>query len=148
MQRLSGIGVSPGIAVGRAGILKQNPPVVRFPVKAGRVEDEISRLERARRLSEEQLREIKARVARGASELEHLFDAQILMLQDPMLLARAVDVVRQERVNAEWALQRSFEDLSAIFEEMKDPYLRERRGDVADVVGRLRHGLLQLVDLG
>ncbi len=141
MRRLTGIGVSPGIAIGRAVLLRQHPLVVRFPVKLGRVDDEIARLERARRLSEEQLREIRAHVARGARELEHLFDAQVLMLQDPMLLARAIDVVRNEHVNAEWALQRAFEDVSAIFDEIEDPYLRERRGDVADVVGRLRMNL-------
>jgi phosphotransferase system enzyme I (PtsI) len=141
VQRLTGIGVSPGIAIGRAVLLKQNPLLVRFPVRAARVEDEVARLERARRLSEEQLRDIKARVTRGASDLEHLFDAQILMLQDPMLIARAIDVVRREQVNAEWALQRAFEDVSAIFDEIEDPYLRERRGDVADIVGRLRMNL-------
>ena len=141
MQRLSGIGVSPGIAIGRAVLLRQHPLVVRFPVKAGRVDDEVARLERARRLSEEQLREIRAHVARGARELEHLFDAQILMLQDPMLLSRAIEVVRREHVNAEWALQRAFELLSEIFDEIADPYLRERRGDIADVVGRLRMNL-------
>ncbi len=141
MPRLTGIGVSPGIAIGRAVLLKQNPLVVRFPVRAARVEDEVARLERAGRLSREQLNEIKARVARDASDMEHLFDAQILMLQDPMLLARAIDVVRREQVNAEWALQRAFEDVSAIFDEIEDPYLRERRGDVADIVGRLRMNL-------
>jgi phosphotransferase system enzyme I (PtsI) len=141
VQRLTGIGVSPGIAIGRAVLLLQNPLAVRFPVKAGRVDDEVARLERARRLSEEQLREIKVRVTRGASDLGHLFDAQILILQDPMLLARAIDVVRREQVNAEWALQRAFEDVSAIFDEIEDPYLRERRGDVADVAGRLRMNL-------
>jgi phosphotransferase system enzyme I (PtsI) len=141
LQRLTGIGVSPGIAIGRAVLLRKNPLVLRFPISAGRVDDEVARLERAKRLSEEQLHEIRARVSRGASDLGHLFDAQILMLQDPMLLARAVEVVRREQVNAEWALQRTLEDLSAIFEEMEDPYLRERRGDVADVVGRLRMNL-------
>jgi phosphoenolpyruvate-protein phosphotransferase (PTS system enzyme I) len=141
VHRIAGIGVSPGIAVGRAVVLKQNPLVVRFPVKAARVEDEVARLERAKRLSGGQLRDIKAHVSRGAAELEHLFDAQIMMLQDPMLLTRAIDVVRHEQVNAEWALQRAFEDVAAIFEEIEDPYLRERRGDIADLVGRIRMNL-------
>jgi phosphotransferase system enzyme I (PtsI) len=141
VQRLTGIGVSPGIAIGRAVLLKQNPLVVRFPVKAARVDDEVARLERAKRLSEAQLRGIRTRMNRDASDLGQLFDAQILMLQDPMLLARAIDVVRREQVNAEWALQRALEDVLAIFAEIEDPYLRERRGDVADVVGRLRMNL-------
>jgi phosphotransferase system enzyme I (PtsI) len=141
VQRLIGIGVSPGVAIGRAVLLKQHPLVLRFPVRPARLEDEVARLERAGRLSEEQLRDIKAHVSRGATDLGRLFDAQILMLQDPMLLARAIDVVRREQVNAEWALQRAFDDLSDIFDGIEDPYLRERRGDVADIVGRLRMNL-------
>jgi phosphotransferase system enzyme I (PtsI) len=141
VQRLIGIGVSPGVAIGRAVLLKLHPLVLRFPVRPARLDDEVARLERARRLSEEQLRDIKAHVSRGATDLGHLFDAQILMLQDPMLLARAIDVVRREQVNAEWALQSAFDDVAAIFDQIEDPYLRERRGDVADIAGRLRMNL-------
>ena len=46
-----------------------------------------------------------------------------------------------ERLNAEWALQRAFDEISALFDEAQDAYLRERKGDVADVVGRLRMNL-------
>ena len=58
-----------------------------------------------------------------------------------MLLDRALSLVREERVNAEWAVQRAFEDLSVIFDSIDDAYLRERKGDVADIVGRLRMNL-------
>ena len=70
-----------------------------------------------------------------------MFDAQLLMLDDPMLVPRAADIVREQRVNAEWAIQRVFEEFSAIFDEIADPYLRERKGDVADLVGRLKMNL-------
>ena len=63
------------------------------------------------------------------------------MLDDPMLIPRAADLVRQQQVNAEWALQQVFEEFSAVFDEVADPYLRERKGDVADLVGRLRMNL-------
>jgi len=58
-----------------------------------------------------------------------------------MLLPRAADIVRQQRVNAEWAVQQVFHEFSAVFDEVADPYLRERKGDVADLVGRLRMNL-------
>ena len=45
-------------------------------------------------------------------------------------------------MNAEWALDRAFDEFCAVFAEVGDEYLRERRGDVADVVGRLRRNLL------
>src|SRR5436305_3526530 len=63
------------------------------------------------------------------------------MLDDPMLLPRAATIVREQRVNAEWAVQQVFHEFSAVFDEVADPYLRERQGDVLDLVGRLRMNL-------
>jgi phosphoenolpyruvate-protein phosphotransferase (PTS system enzyme I) len=149
VHRLTGIGVSPGIVVGRAVLLMQNPLVIRFPIGADRVAEEVARLEEARERSRRQLLEIKSRVARGAAaELGYLFEAQLLMIDDPMLVSRARDLIRGEQVNAEWAVQRAFEDLSGIFDGVADAYLRERRGDVADVVGRLRMNLGRARGLG
>ena len=142
MHRLTGIGVSPGIAAGRAVLLMQNPLVIRFPIGQDRVAGELARLDEARERSRHQLREIKSRVATAAGrDLATLFDAQLLMLDDPMLVGRVRDLIGGERVNAEWAVQRAFEDLAAVFDAIEDPYLRERKGDVADVVGRLRLNL-------
>jgi len=142
VQRLRGIGVSPGTAVGRAVLLMQSAAVLRFSVASDRVAEEVARLEQARESSRQQLREITSRVARGpVSELTCLFDAQLLMLDDATVVPRAIEIVRAERVNAEWALQRAYEALSGIFDEVEDEYLRERKGDVADVVGRLRMNL-------
>jgi phosphoenolpyruvate-protein phosphotransferase (PTS system enzyme I) len=149
VHRLTGIGVSPGIVVGRAVLLMQNPLVIRFPIGAVRVADEVARLEDARERSRRQLLAIKSRVAHGAAaELGYLFEAQLLMIDDPMLVGRARDVIQDQQVNAEWAVQRAFEDLSGIFEGVEDAYLRERRGDVADVVGRLRMNLGRARGLG
>ena len=142
MYRLTGIGVSPGVVIGRAVLLMQNPLVIRFPIAPAQVPDELARLEDARERSRRQLVEIRGRVARGsATELSYLFEAQLLMIDDPMLVARARALIAERQVNAEWAVQRAFEDLSGVFEGVEDAYLRERRGDVADVVGRLRLNL-------
>jgi phosphotransferase system enzyme I (PtsI) len=142
VQRLTGIGVSPGIAIGQAVLLMQNPLVVRFSISAERVEKEVARLEEAHQRSKHQLEEIKARVARTAGrELGGIFDAQLLMLEDRMLITRALELVRGQHVNAEWAVQQAFDELATIFDEIEDPYLRERKGDVGDVVGRLRLNL-------
>ena len=59
------------------------------------------------------------------------------MLDDPMLIGRASTIIRDERLNAASALQHALDEISAIFDEAQDSYLRERKGDVADVVGRL-----------
>ena len=142
MDRLTGIGVSAGIVVGRAVILTQRTEVMRFPIPPDRVIREVQAFHAARDQSRQQLQDISARVAVGpGSELAALFDAQILMLDDPMLIGRAEDIIRTERVNAAWAVHRAYESLYEVFSTMEDPYLREREGDVADVAGRLRMNL-------
>src|ERR1700686_1758128 len=72
-----------------------------------------------------------------------LFDAQLLMLDDPMLVPRAAGIIRAQRVNAEWAIQQVFHEFSSVFDEVADPYLRERKGDVSDLAGRLKMNLQQ-----
>jgi phosphoenolpyruvate-protein phosphotransferase (PTS system enzyme I) len=142
VERLSGIGVSPGVAVGRAVVLAQPAEVFRFPVQPERVAREVEAIAEAREHSRQQLTDIRARLSGGpARDLAPLFDAQLLMLDDPLLVGRAQQIVREERVNAAWALHRAYEELRRVFGSMEDPYLRERETDVADVAGRLRMNL-------
>ena len=142
MERLNGIGVSPGVAVGRAVVLTQRTEVMRFPIPPDRVDREVQALQRAREESKQQLQDIRARLTQGpAAELAALFDAQLLMLDDQMLIGRAEQIIRTERVNAAWAVHRAYEEVYQLFNAMEDPYLRERDNDVADVAGRLRMNL-------
>jgi len=143
MQRLRGIGVSPGVVSGRAVILIQRAQVLRYQIAPARVEPELRRLDASRARSREQLVDIRARVARRHTELASIFDAQLLMLDDPTLVPRAAEIIREQRVNAEWAVQQVFHEFSGVFDEVSDPYLRERKGDLSDLVGRLRMNLRQ-----
>jgi phosphotransferase system enzyme I (PtsI) len=142
MERLTGIGVSPGVAIGPALVAIQRTQVIRFPIAPDRVSRELSALERARVRSHEQVEQIRRRVlALRGSDLAAIFDAQLLMIDDPMLVGRAATIVCEERVNAEWAVQRALDEIAAVFNEVDDPYLRERKGDLHDVAGRLRMNL-------
>ena len=141
MERLKGIGVSPGVVAGRAVLLIHRAQVLRYQIAASKVDNELSRLDESRTRSRDQLIDIRRRVSQRRPELASLFDAQLLMLEDPMLLPRAAEIVQTQRVNAEWAVQQVFHEFGAVFDEVADPYLRERKGDVADLVGRLRMNL-------
>jgi phosphotransferase system enzyme I (PtsI) len=141
MQRLKGIGVSPGVVAGRAVVLIQRAHALRYQIAPGKVTHELARLDESRSRSRAQLVEIQAQLADRRPELSSLFDAQLLMLDDPMLLPRAATLVQEQRVNAEWAVQQVFHEFGAVFDEVADPYLRERQGDVADLVGRVRMNL-------
>jgi len=142
VERLIGIGVSSGIAAGPALVAIQRTQVIRFPISPDRVARELSALERARVRCTEQLQQIRRRIheLKGA-DLAAIFDAQLLILEDPMLVGRAATILCEERVNAEWAVQRALDELAAVFDDVEDPYLHERKGDLHDVAGRLRMNL-------
>jgi len=142
MMTLKGLGVSPGVARGEALVLRQRARHRYYLVPAGVVDLEVARLEHARNRSRAQLEEITQRIATlaGAAPAS-LFEAQLLMLDDPMLLQRGSDLIRARRQNAEWAVQQAGDELGEMFNQADDPYLRERKGDLQDVIGRLRMNL-------
>jgi phosphotransferase system enzyme I (PtsI) len=137
-MRLTGLGVSAGIGIGRALVVTRGTRRLRFRIPERRVDDELARLDAARAHSRVQLEHIKQRITAAAgTEHAYLFDAQLLMLDDPMLVDRAASIIRHERLNAESALYRALDEVSGLFDQLDDPYLRERKGDVEDVVNRL-----------
>ena len=143
MSTLRGTGVSPGIAVGPALIVEHEAgPVFRLALDPGALDAEVERLEQALAASAAQLEGIKQRLEHevGAPHA-YIFDAHLLMLRDPLLRARAVEVVRSEAVNAEWALRTVSEGLHALFQKFSDAYLRERSTDLDDVIGRIQLNL-------
>src|SRR4029079_9207175 len=137
-MRLNGLGVSPGIGIGKALVLKRGARDLRFRIPATGIGRALERLARARRTSREQLQQIRERIATSAgAQHAYLFDAQLLMLDDAMLVERAADIIRSEHLSAGSALERALAEISALFDQAEDAYLRERQGDVGDVVGRL-----------
>jgi len=142
MQRLTGIGASPGLVAGRAVVLIHREQVLRYRVPAERLNREIARLGASRDLARQQLTEIRSSVSRKhGADLASIFDAQLMMLDDQKLIPRAAEIVREQRVNAAWAIQRVFDEFGAVFDDIADAYLRERKGDVSDLAGRLKMNL-------
>jgi len=142
-MELKGTGVSPGVAVGQALVMEREAvPIFRLLLAPEAVEGEVQRLARAAQLSRRQLQAIKDRLSREVG-LPHayIFDAQLLMLEDPLLLDRSVAVIRDEHVNAEWALRTVSEQLHTLFGEFSDDYLKERSTDLDDVLGRIQLNL-------
>jgi phosphotransferase system enzyme I (PtsI) len=136
---LGGTGVSEGIALGPALLLeRERRPLLRLLLPPEAVEAEVERLREAVAASQRQIQSIRERLAREASAPHaYIFDAHLLMLEDPLLLDRALALVRKQQVNAEWALQVVADRLHALFDELTDAYLRERSSDLDDVLGRI-----------
>jgi len=142
-RTLVGMGVSPGIAIGRPMVVENRPlPVMRVPLSAGQVEPEIERLRAAARQAASHLAELgQEAAAKVGAEYASIFEAHRLMLEDPSFLVEVERVIREESVNAEWALEEVTHRLMAQFEQLGDVYLRERRSDILDVATQLQRAL-------
>jgi phosphotransferase system enzyme I (PtsI) len=147
-MEIRGTGVSPGIAIGQALILdRERAPIFRLVLAPESIEGEVQRLTRAVEASRAQLQSIKDRLSREVGVPHaYIFDAHLLMLEDPLLLDRAVAVIRDEHVNAEWALRAVSDQLHVLFDEFSDAYLRERTTDLDDVLGRIQLNLSGAAD--
>ena len=136
---LHGIGVAPGVVIARALVFQhQEIPFFRVPLLRQEVKLEVARVEQGKELTRKQLGAIKARTVDALGEDHgYIFDAQILMLEDPLLIGRIEEIIREQRVNAEWAVKITLEELASVFDRVLDDYFRARRGDIFDVADRL-----------
>lgn len=145
MLALYGTGVSDGIAIGKAFVLQRElPEIPEYVIPREYLEDEVARFLRAIDASRRQLMEIRAHIpANAPPEATSFLDAHLLMLDDKMISMAPVDIMRQQQCNAEWALKTQRDALSAMFEQMDDHYLRNKKIDVNQVVNRILRNLLQ-----
>jgi len=143
-QVFRGVGVSPGIAIGKVLVLEvRRPRAVKESLEPAAVPEEAARLRRALESSRAQILEIQQRIASELGEqYGRIFDAHLLILEDRRLLEETVRMVERERVNAEYAVQQVLEPVRQAFSRIEDGYLRERRSDVDDVGDRLLRNLL------
>lgn len=133
---LPGIGASPGVAIGPALVVGGSAPTFkRRHVEDAEIDSEIGRLRVALKESEQSLRGVRDRASRAGGEIA-ILDAYMLMLSDDVLLQATVSNIRQDLKCAEWAVSSAVRVLSAHFEDMDDPYLRERGRDL-QFVGEL-----------
>ena len=142
-QRKTGLGVSPGIAFGRAYMIGRDTlKAPRHHIEADDVDTEVARLYKAIAASDKQLAKIKEKLASENESDYHIITAHQMMLHDEHLVGAAVEYIREEKINAEWALRRAVDDIRGVFDQIEDPYLRERRSDVEFVFERVLRNLL------
>jgi len=142
---LGGTGIGRGIAIGRALVLDapQNK-VPQFQIDAKRVDDEILRFNRAIAAVRRELQHLQSNLPSTAPpETSAFIDVHLLMLDDPLISKEPGESIRRDKINAEWALNNHANTLAAFFDNISDPYLRTKKDDVAQVVGRVMDILTQ-----
>jgi phosphotransferase system enzyme I (PtsI) len=143
INRLRGIGVSPGIAMGEVALSER---VIftsrREAIPAGQVEDELRRLRRAIERTKDELVRIKTDISSKMGE-EHafIFEAHLMILEDPSLLSGLEKVIVEGKVRSEWALSRTNARYEQVFEAMNDEYFKQRKSDISDVLTKIYRNL-------
>ncbi|MBS4018432.1 MAG: phosphoenolpyruvate--protein phosphotransferase [Dechloromonas sp.] len=140
---LHGLGVSAGIAIGRAMLMSHATLEVSHLTLAPRlVEKEIARFDAAIAAVKSELLTMKENTEHAPAELSAFIDIHTMFLEDTELVEKPREIIRERRCNAEWALVQQMEHLVGQFEQFDDPYLRERKYDVIQVVERVIKELL------
>jgi phosphocarrier protein FPr len=127
------IGISDGIAIGRATYLHAGPPEIPQD-KARDFATEIDRLQTAVAATQKALEARHAEMKASVGEKNAgIYEAQVMALQDPELIETAIGLIRNEQANAAVAWDRANRRVVERYESLSDPYLRERAADLEDV---------------
>lgn len=141
---LRGIPVSAGVCRGKILVLdKPHHTIVRHELTEEEVPAELNRLQQALVTTREQLQDVQRQLTQSLGPGQaSIFDAHLLVLEDPSVIDEVVRVIQQEKVNAEDAFHRVTDRYIAALAKVEDEYLRERATDMRDVSGRVMNNLL------
>jgi phosphoenolpyruvate-protein phosphotransferase (PTS system enzyme I) len=143
-NRRRGAAASSGIAIGRAYVVdRRRVKIPKVHVTEDDADLEVARFKAAIRESDGQLEKIKNKLlAREGEDHFHILEAHQLMLHDEHVVEDTIRRIREDRINAEWALRKTVEAIKTIFDAIEDDYFRERRSDIDFVGDRILRNLL------
>jgi len=141
MLTIKGVCVSSGVAAGPLRFLK-NEPVVISRENIDDVESETARFEKARKTAYAQLDGLYREALKKAGEQSAaVFDIHKMMLDDPDYRESVTDIIRAQKVNAEYAVNVTARKFAGMFSSMDDAYMQGRAADVFDISGRIQKAL-------
>ena len=147
MMRLTGIGASEGVAIGKVLIFHQEE--LEFPkekfLSSETAESEIVKLEEAMKKSKTQLISIREKVrAKLGDDKADIFDGHILLLEDEDLMDEITAKIKEDGLKAPYALKEGIDVYCEMLSQLDDPYLRERVADFQDIGTRWLKNLLNI----
>ncbi|WP_423457799.1 phosphoenolpyruvate--protein phosphotransferase [Ottowia sp. VDI28] len=134
-----GLAVARGIAIGRAVLVASSRvDVTHYFIQPDQIENEVARLDVARDAVLDELQRLQTDMPKDAPhELGALLNVHLMLLQDETWSGGVRQWITERLYNAEWALTTQLDIVSRQFDEMEDPYLRERKADLEQVVERV-----------
>jgi len=136
---IKGLSISPGIGIGKIYKLGgMQVDILERTISEEEIPGEMKRLEEALDKAKEELKELvlKSREKIGKEEAQ-IFEAHLLILEDPSLTDKITQKIKGEKKNASWAVKEAVEEVARTFEALEDEYFRARAVDIRDIGGRL-----------
>src|SRR6266567_3125681 len=149
-----GIPVSPGVCRGRVLVFGKpaDDLVPERHVPESELPEQVQRLEQALVETRRKILEVQRQVNQGVGAKDaSIFDAHLLVLEDPTLIDAVNRVIAEEKVTAEFAFQKVADQYAKTLSAIEDEYLRERAADMRDVATRVLNNLMgrdEEIDLG
>jgi phosphotransferase system enzyme I (PtsI) len=139
---LQGVGASPGIAIGRAMPLARRPVQLSYRriTDSADLEREEERFKQAVQTTQEYLVTARDDMGQEMQDYAYIIEAHLQILKDKLITQRTLDLIKEQEINAEWALSQAVVEAQGAFSKIKDEYIRSRFADVEYVTDLLlRH---------
>lgn len=143
---LYGTAAGEGYAIGRVHLMSSGlEEVPHYPLEEGQIEKEVARYQKAVEETKNNFQALRCNLPPEAPvELNAFLSFHLMMLSDISLAYAPTETIRQQKINAEWALRQEMLKLSAQFDAMEDAYLKTRKEDLIQVIERIYHALVGL----
>ena len=141
---IHGVPVSNGIAIGMAHLISNALlEVVRIGIDSNNIKPEITRFKKSLRMVNGELKRIKSQLTiESNSQFIPFIDTHLMLLNDKSISEDPIRIIQKEKCNAEWAIKIILDTLVEKFNQIEDPYIRERKHDVVQVAERIIKALL------
>jgi len=143
-----GVAISPGIAIGKVYSLKRETHRVnRRSILPNEIKNELSRFRKAVDDTRRELLAVEEKVKKALSRKKsRIFEGYRLFLEDKMLIAETESIIKDQRVNAEFAFSMQLNKIISEFKKIENDYLKERSRDVSELGRRIMSNLMEKDD--
>ncbi|RLB99041.1 MAG: phosphoenolpyruvate--protein phosphotransferase [Deltaproteobacteria bacterium] len=136
---LTGISASPGICIGKAYLVDREgvDVIKRYHILKPGLQNEKNRFKKAVKQAKSELNSIISNTPEGLRQHSDILTSHMMLMEDKMLFDRTIETIGKEMVNAEWALKKVVSKVRSMFQDISDPYLKDRAIDVDHVSERI-----------
>ncbi|MFO7460817.1 MAG: phosphoenolpyruvate--protein phosphotransferase [Desulfatiglandales bacterium] len=143
-KKLRGIAVSPGIIIGKARLVDRSRVKIlyQYLVNEQQASREMDRFKEALHAAKEQIVAVKNKMPEQLRQHAFILDTHLMIMDDSMFSKATIQTIQREKINAEWALKKSVQNIERLFTQIEDHYIKERIVDVQYVAERVLRNLV------